>query len=111
MRVLLSKISRKDLFEFLKIKNNAKSILDLSKKINIPKSTLGEWLYNLKRYTPFKLIPPEIRTQMEILDSKKDNWGSIEGGKKAYQIIVRKYGIKEIKKRQSNGGRRSILKI
>lgn len=110
MRILLSKSSRLKLLKYLKNKYNCSSIQMLSYKIKIPKSTLEKWFYYKDRYLPDKIIPNEIKDKLEILDKQKDNWGRIKGGKETYKIIVKKYGIDEIRKRQSKGGKISSLK-
>lgn len=104
MRILLSKSSKEKLFKFLKEKNNVNNLNQLSKKILISPNTLQKWFYFDKRYVPEKFIPDEIKNNLEILDKRENNWGSIKGGKRTYQVILEKYGIKEIKRRQIKGG-------
>lgn len=109
MRILLSKSSKKLLFDFLKRKYECNSLKKLSSKLNISFKTLNEWAYNPQRYLPEKIILGEIRDNLNILDSQKENWGRIKGGKKTYKILIQKYGPEEIKRRQSNGGKKSTL--
>lgn len=104
MRFLLSKISKRELFLFLRKKYKCSSIQDLAKKMNLHNRTLQDWLYEEKRYVPEEIIPGEIKSHLEILDRKQDNWGQIQGGKKTYKILIKKYGLSEIKKRQIQGG-------
>lgn len=107
MKVLLSKPSRKFLFEFLLKMNNCRNLVDLSRCINVPRGTLKDWRHNYKRYIPEKFIPKEIFKKLEILDKQNDNWGMIKGGKETYKIILKKYGKNELHKRQINGGKKS----
>ncbi len=107
MRILLSKKSRRELFLFLKEKNKDNSFRELAYSLKIPFNTLQRWMYEEKRYLPEKIIPKDIFPKLEIIDKKEDNWGRIKGGKKTYQIILEKYGQGEIRRRQSNGGRKS----
>ncbi len=108
MRVLLSKDSKKLLFDFIMCKNKCSSLRELSIKFNFSLGKLQNWRYNLNRYIPKKFILDEITGRLEILDKQEDNWGKIKGGKKTYEIIFRKYGINEIKKRRINGGINSV---
>lgn len=110
MRYLLSKHSRDVLFSFLKDKHKANSLMELSDKMNLPKSTIDEWRYNSKRYIPEEIISQEIVSQLEILEKQENNWGKIKGGKKAYKEIIKNYGIEEIRKRQIAGGLKSKTK-
>lgn len=108
MRFLISEKSRKYLFNFLKQKENCKSLKELSISKNIPLRTLQNWLYEMDRYIPEEFVPLEIRNNLEVIDKQENNWGSVRGGKKTYQIILSKYGEQELKKRQSNGGKKAI---
>lgn len=56
MRLLLSKKSRKELFNFLKNKYRANSLLDLSDKIKIPFRTIKKWRY-AELYIPAYIMP------------------------------------------------------
>ena len=107
MRILLSEESKIKLFNFLKEKENCNSLKKLANLKNIPLKTLQSWLYEKGRYFPESFIPSEIKNNLEIIDKKENNWGKIKGGEKTYQIILKKYGIEEIRKRQSNGGKRA----
>lgn len=111
MRVLLDKDSKKKLLEYLKQQNKANSLKELSIKIKRSKSTLENWFYNRTRYIPEKIIPKSLIKNIKIIDSQVDNWGTIKGGKKTYQILIEKYGLKEIKRRQEKGLKNSLLKI
>lgn len=106
MRYLLPKDSRQKILTYLLEKNNCNSLKQLSFSLKIPFRTIQEWIYNYKRYVPKKIIPIEIKDTLTILDEKEDNWGRVKGGKKTYQIIIKKYGLKEIRKRQSMGGKK-----
>ncbi len=110
MRLLLSKDSRKKLFDHLQKINNCNSLEVLSRKLKIPLKTIGNWKYG-HGYIPEVILPIAIENKIEILDKQEDNWGNIKGGKKTYQIILKKYGQGEIDKRRSRGGMNSIRKI
>lgn len=110
MRLLLSKDSRKRLFDYLLAENNCHSLKQLSQKLKIPLKTIQNWKYG-DRYIPETIFPIAIKDGIEILDTQEDNWGKIKGGKKTYQIILEKYGRGEMTKRQSCGGRNAIKKI
>lgn len=107
MRFLLSNNSRKKMFDFLINQNNCNSLKELSMKLKIPFRTIQNWRYYKRTYLPEKIIPVEIKNKLKILDKQKDNWGKIKGGKKTYKLILKEYGIDEIKKRQINGGKKS----
>ena len=109
MRILLSKDSKKLLFDFLKKEYECNSLKKLSNKLNISFKTLNEWAYNPQRYIPEKIILEEIEDKLTILDSQKDNWGQIKGGKNTYNILMQRYGPEEFRRRQSNGGKQSTL--
>ncbi len=108
MRVLLSISSKKILYNFLKIKYSCNSGRALAKNIKIPYGTIKNWFQDNRRYLPEEFIPKEISNRIEILDKQEENWGKIKGGRKTYQIILDRYGIEELKKRQSNGGKKTI---
>ncbi len=110
MRILLSFSSKKELLNFLKKKNRVRSLKELSKKIKISKNTLDDWFYLKDRYIPEEIIPEHIKNQLEILDEQKNNWGNIKGGKKTYEIVLKKYGKEEIRRRQLKGIMNSIKK-
>ena len=111
MRLLLSKESRKILFNYLSEKYDSNNIFELSKKLGISKGSLSEWKYNNERYIPNRLIPLEILNELKILDKQPDNWGRVKGGKRTYEVLINKYGIEEIRRRQSAGGMRTKLKF
>lgn len=108
MRILLSKNSKELLFDYLLKIKNCSSLQDLSLKIKVPFKTLQNWKYENHRYLPESIVPEELIPKLEIIDRREDNWGKIKGGKITYSIILKKYGIDEIKKRQVNGGKKSI---
>lgn len=108
MRLLLSKTSRKELFDFLIKINHCNSLKELSIKLKIPFKSVQNWRYYSYKYLPDKIVPDSIKEGLEILDKQEENWGKIKGGKKTYQIIIKKYGKEEIKRRQRNGGKASI---
>ncbi len=110
MRILLSKESKKELYKYLKNLTNSNNIKELAKKLRVSKNTLDNWFYDKKAYISENKIPKQIINKLKIIDKKPDNWGSIKGGKKTYQIILKKYGIKEIRRRQSKGGEISLLR-
>lgn len=107
MRILLSKESKIRLLNKLKEKHNVSKNKELLAKINITKSQLDKWIYNHNTYLPEKIIPEDSIGELEIVDKQEDKWGQIKGGKKTHKIILKKYGKKEIKKRQKNGGIKS----
>ncbi len=108
MRVLLSKNSKNKLLDFLKKENSCSSLNDLARKMKIPYRTFHNWIYSKDKYMPKKIIPPYILKDLEIIEEKKDNWGQIKAGKKTYNIILKKYGIEEIRRRQSLGGKMAM---
>lgn len=110
MRILISKEERKKLLQLLKKKNNCETIISLSEKMNIPFRTLQDWFYT-NNYLPKEKIPIEILGKIKIDDEKENNWGKVKGGKKTYKILIKKYGIDEIRKRQSNGGKKAIKNL
>lgn len=95
MRLLLSKKSRKKLFNFLKKKYGAISLPDLSNKMNIPFKTLKKWRY-AELYLPDYIIPKEI-DHLEILDEQANNWGAVKGGKiggrKSINVQKKRLGV------------------
>lgn len=110
MRLLLTKESKSKLFFQLKKLKSANTLKELSIKLDTPKNTLENWFYNETRYVPEKIIPPDLRNSLEIIDQQEDNWGRIKGGRRTYQILLDKYGLEKIKERQKNGGRMHQLK-
>ena len=103
MRILLSQNSKKKICEYWKLHNNVSSLKELSKKINVPVSTIENWFYNAVRYIPASFIPEGL--PLEVIDRQSDNWGRIKGGKRTYKTILDKYGEEEIRKRQRQGGK------
>lgn len=108
MRILLSSKSKRDLYSYLKIIYACSSERELALKMSIPYGTLKNWFQEEKRYLPERIIPENLMDKLEIIDKQKENWGSVIGGKKTYRILIRKYGLGEIRKRQSNGGKKSV---
>jgi hypothetical protein len=107
MRILLTKKSKKKLFDYLIKSNNCKSLKELSKIIKIPFNTMQNWKYISYRYIPEKIIPSGIKKDLKILDSQEDNWGRIKGGKETYKIILEKYGKEELDRRRLNAIKKS----
>ncbi len=103
MRVLLDKFNRKILFNNLIKKHECKSMKELAKKLNVPFKTLQNWKYGTK-YIDEKIISEDIKPKLRYIGKKEYNWGQKKGGKEAYRVILKKYGIDELKKRQKNGG-------
>lgn len=110
MRVLLSKSSKRELLRYLMERNKSFSVKELSQKINVSFGTLQDWIYNEERYIPEEQIPNEVLNKLKILDKKTDSWGNIKGGKKTYSVIIKKYGLQEIRRRQSLGGKKASIK-
>lgn len=108
MRILISKEDKKNLLYLLKNKYGCKTIRGLSEKMNLPYGTLSGWFYSRDEYLPKEKIPEEILNRIKIIDEKEDNWGRVLGGKRTYKVLIDKYGIEEIRRRQSNGGKKSI---
>ena len=92
MRVLINLEDKRKLFEYLKKINNVNSLRNLAPNMNVSKSTLDSWRYSNKTYFPLKIIPEDLYKEITILDKKPDNWGNVKGGKKTYQLILKKYG-------------------
>lgn len=108
MRFLISKLDKIRLLKHLKTKNKCNSLKKLSVCLGIKYKTLNNLFYTKERYLPESLISSEL--DIKIIDKKQENWGRIKGGKKTYEVIKRKYGLDEIKKRQKNGGYASCKK-
>lgn len=116
MRVLLSKKSRKDLFEIIKQKNNSKNLRELAEKQKISFKTINNWAYG-NGYIPETLIPNDCYINLEILNRREDNWGQVKGGKmggpkgikKLKKYIASNLGInKDI---LSENGKRTMLRL
>jgi hypothetical protein len=106
MRFILSKESKKELLRLLKIKYDSKSLNELSKKINIPKETLNSWFYIKDRTLPDQIIPKDLLKKIKVEKRKENNWWRSKGGRVSYLNTINKYGVEEIKRRQSLGGKR-----
>src|SRR3989344_5954935 len=109
MRILISKESKKQLFCLLKNKHSAKSIQELSEKINISIKTLQNWFYSKERYIPEKIIEKDWYNKLKIIDKKEDNWGRIKGGKEAYNKLIKQIGAEGIRLQQSLGGKKAAI--
>ena len=117
MRILLSKDSRKIVFDFLKKKHNSKNLIELSKNMNVPFKTLKKWRY-AELYMPSKLLPKKLR-KLKIIDKKEENWGAKIGGKiggiKRVKILKEELGEKKYSKLMSKmgkkGGKKAIKLI
>lgn len=110
MRLLLSKDSKRKLFDYVQKTNNCNSLKALSSKLKISLKTIENWKYG-HGYIPETILPSAIKNEIEILDQQENNWGNRKGGRKTYQIILKKYGQEEIERRRSRGGINSIKKI
>ena len=77
MRILLSKQSKKTLFEELKKKYSCTTLKGLSLKTKIPFKTLEGWRYENK-YIPEKFILENILENLEVIDKQEDNWGQLK---------------------------------
>lgn len=108
MRLLLSKDSLQQLFSYLFNENKCKSLKSLSVKAGIKFNTLQKWKYG-QRYIPGTIIPSKLKEQLIVLDKQPENWGRIKGGQKTYKVLLNKYGIAEIKRRQAKGGKVSSI--
>lgn len=111
MRVLISKESRKKLVEALKIKNQVKTLRELSVLMRISFKTLNKWIYG-KGYLPQEIIPQELFNQIKIADRKENNWGQVKGGKiggqKSIRQLIKKLGLPKYKKIQSEAGKKTM---
>ena len=103
MRLVISSESKKKLFNLLKEKYLVKSISELSNKLKISKKTLQGWFYSNKTI-PSNLIDQSFLSKIEIIDKREDNWGQIKGAKEGYKELLKKYGSKEVKRKQALGG-------
>lgn len=108
MRILISKNSKKKLFDYLVKLNKCYTLKELSAKMKIPFKTIQNWKYTPNRYLPEEIIPEEIKKDVEILDMQENNWGKIKGGKKTYKIILQKYGKKEFDRRRKKARQNMI---
>lgn len=109
MRLLLSKMSKKKLFDLLKDKYEAKSIRELSVKSNFQIKTLQSWFYLKERYISDEIIDKSWFNKLDVLDVKEDKWGMIKGGKNAYSKAIRELGIVGVKKQQALGGKMAAI--
>lgn len=113
MRLLLSKISRKKLFNFLKKKYKATTLQDLSNKMEIPFKTLKKWRY-AELYLPDYLVHKEIGS-LEVLDKQRDDWGTIKGGKiggkRSMELQKKRLGKKKYIEIRSQIGKKVMDKL
>ena len=107
MKILLTKKDKKKLFNYLKQKYKVNNFKELSLEMNISFGKINDWIYTKDRYLPENIIPTELK--LKIKDKQEEKWGQIKGGKETYKIITQKYGLKELRKRQSNGCKKSLL--
>lgn len=105
MRYLISRESKKYLFENLKKIHSVNSLKLLAGSIGYSKKTLQDWIYNEKRYIPKEILPENLASKIDILKKVPENWGRSLGGKKAYSKVLEKYGEAEMERRRSNGGK------
>ncbi|MFB6246109.1 MAG: hypothetical protein ABEI74_00760 [Candidatus Pacearchaeota archaeon] len=105
MRYLISRESKKYLFEKLKKVYSANSLKSLANSVGYSKKTLQDWFYNENRYVPGEILSEVLDDKIRILKKVPENWGKSLGGKRAYSKVLEKYGEKEMKKRRSNGGK------
>ncbi len=105
MRILLTSSAKKELFLLLKMKYNCFSIRQLSNEMNINLKTLQGWFYLKSRYIPESILT-EFKN-LKIIDKKEDKWGQVKGGNISYKNVVNKFGMEEIKRKQSLGGKRA----
>ncbi len=96
MRILLSKKSRKYLFEFLKQKYVVDTLPSLSHKLKIPYDTFKKWAYG-DVYLPSSIIPSEL-TGLKVIDQREEGWGRKKGasigGKRNVEIMKQRLGEK-----------------
>lgn len=110
MRILISKEDRVELKRLLKEKYEVNTIDSLGNIMNLSKRLLKNWFYT-KCYVQKEKIPQDVLVKLKILEEREDNWGKSLGGKRTYQVIIKKYGIEEIRRRQRNGGKKAIQLI
>lgn len=116
MRIVFKKGKQKKFLEAVSASLNCQSYSELAFELKISPNTLKKWTYE-KHHLPKKIFDniiirfPSLKIyKKEIVKIKEKNWGQTLGGRKTYQIILKKYGLEEIKRRQSKGGRASLLK-
>lgn len=114
MRVLLKEGKQREfLKEAIVLSRGLRPFLKL---ISTKNSTLKGWRYSgylipKEKFDSIIHMYPELKCYNGfIIKIKPDSWGKIKGGKRTYKIIVERYGIDEIRKRQSNGIKSSALK-
>lgn len=89
------------------------TIKEFTDSISVNYNTFKNWISS-KRLLPKDIFDeithryPTLKNYQDHISEIKENvWGQKIGGEKAYKIILNKYGIEEIKKRQMNGGKTS----
>ncbi len=114
MRILFAEGKQKEFIkEAISLAGGTKQLLKL---ISTPKSTMNNWIhlgYLIPKNKFDKILyayPILEEYKKHILETKPDFWGASKGGKKTYKTIIEKYGLEEIRKRQSNGGKKTALK-
>ena len=109
MRILLSKEERLKLLEILKQRHQAKTLKELSIKMNLPFKTIQNWMYTERKYIPEKIIPEDV--VLEIIDKQEDNWGAIKagkiGGKKSAELLIKKLGKENYSKMMQQRGKKA----
>jgi hypothetical protein len=104
MRFALSRDSKLRLLSILKEKYNCETLGDLSVRLGVKKKTLELWFYNWTSTLPYEPFEEYVK-EIKIIEKKEDNWGKVLGGKKGRQTILKKYGLTQVKKFNSLGGK------
>ncbi|MDP3881900.1 MAG: hypothetical protein Q8Q31_03410 [Nanoarchaeota archaeon] len=105
MKILLSPDSKKKLLQILKKEYNCSTLLELAGKVGVKKKTLEGWFYIKERCIPHEVFAKFLVGDIKVVEKKEDYWGQIQGGKKGYEIILKKYGAASVKEIQSLGGK------
>lgn len=110
MRILLSKETRLKLLKILKQKHQAKTLKELSIRMNLPFKTVQNWIYTEKKYIPDKIIPQGVN--LEIIDKQENNWGAVKagkiGGKKSAEVLIKKLGKEGYSKMMQARGKKAV---
>ena len=86
----------------------------ICRELKIAGSTFKGWLYedNLLPENVYlrlvKLQPSLEGYSRFVLEKRPNNWGRVLGGQRSIVSIKAKYGESELRRRQSNGGKKSI---
>ncbi len=114
MRILLTKNSRKKLFNLLTKKHKVSNLRELSKKINVPYKTIKNWRYDYKKYLPDDILN-NFTEKLQVLDEQPNNWGQIKagkiGGKRSIEKLKKRLGGKRYRKIKSEIGKKVIKKL